>query len=269
MPEINLEPDAHQLSLLLPPDDPRLPHLGARPADVSTPQVKAWLGDRPLAYGLTDEVDAAGVADAPAAIVQISAEWSLIAVVYSVGVRDLGSTWWRRIASVSLEVSYPDTANGRVSIVDMAPRTDLVSSAQGSFRCSFGVDLDGNIGPLSSTAQFHGAPLVGTASASGSTSGGIVAHGGFAVWSKNVVSVGRYGSASATQVFRSDQPMDGDQLFMQTLLVERGLQRLTVDLTVAVAVEGLIGACTELRGPHNRLEVPVVGLKKSAARADE
>lgn len=239
-------------------------HFGGPPADIEHDGLQVRIGDRPLAFDLR-RLYREGHGQPPPPAFRCYDLYDVWLVRYSVGL--LAAKGLQRVRRLGFRVQLDDPVAGQC--IDLLPRTRVRERFSVGARFTAMLSADGVAGVGAEVPDLGGIRLGGGANLLTSSALEMVGTVGLHLCTPEVQAVG-IGSSRSEWCFEAvdGQPLLGDQLMFQTLLVPQYTERLTVHLSAYIGVRARWSsfACEQLETEELAVSVTIQQLPAVSER---
>jgi hypothetical protein len=201
-------------------------HFGSKP-DISTDNVEIRVGLGPILQDLTELSKSSGKSLSPE-LQELSLRFRVLLLTTSASVIRNGGS--KRVTDLQFQVTFPDRVE--VSVLDTLPKPSYVDRASGKLKSNVdlraGVKLDGNLDVLTGMPT----PVGLSAGVNISNEIGYLVDFNYRFRVPTVQVIGRYDKFTLWKLSDAEDPIEGDYIFVQTLLVDKTLEDLTFDVSV-------------------------------------
>ena len=201
-------------------------HFGSKP-DIAADAVEIRVGLGPILQDLT-ELSKLNSKPLSPELQELALRFRLLLLTTSASIIRQGGS--KKVIELQFEVTFPDHAE--VTVMDTLPKPSYVEKASARLKSDLdvkaGVKLDGSLDVLAGTSS----PIGLSAGVEMSNEAGYLVNLDYKLCVPTVQVVGRYDKFTLWKLSDAEQAIDGDYVFVQTLLVDKSLEDLAFDIRV-------------------------------------
>ncbi len=201
-------------------------HFGSKP-DISADTVEIRVGLGPILQDLS-ELSKLNSKPLSPELQELAIRFRLLLLTTSASVIRQGGS--KKVTDLQFEVTFPDRAE--VTVMDTLPKSSYIERASAKLKSDLdvkaGVKLDGSLDLLTGTTS----PVGLSAGVKLSNEAGYLVNFDYKLRVPSVQVIGRYDKFTLWKLSDADAPIDGDYVFVQTLLVDKTLEDLPFDIRV-------------------------------------
>jgi hypothetical protein len=209
-------------------------HFGAT-ADISSDTVEIRVGLGPILQDLT-ELSKLNSKPLSPELQDLGLRFRLLLLTTSASVIRTGGG--KKVTDLQFEVIFPDRAE--VIVIDTLPKPSYIERASARLKSDLevkaGVKLDGSLDILTGTSS----PIGLSAGVKMSNEAGYLVNFDYKMRTPSVQVVGKYDKFTLWKLSDAEEPIGGDYIFVQTLLVDKTLEDLAFDIRVRATMSKML-----------------------------